>query len=83
MLFRALERARQAASEGLRDGNRVRQILRQTLESENLVRLDYAEVADADTLESLGDLDKTRRTIALLAAWVGTTRLIDNMFLTE
>ncbi len=38
------------------EADRVRQILRETIESEPLVKLDYAEVADAETLEPLGDL---------------------------
>ena len=79
VLYRALERAvagrRRAGNDA---AERVRQILRETLESEPLVRLDYAEVADAETLEPLGDLSKERTAVALLAARIGTTRLIDN-----
>jgi pantoate--beta-alanine ligase len=81
-LYRALERAQQAVTRGEREGNRVRQILRQTIESEALARLDYIEVASADTLEPLDDLAPPRPAVALLAAWVGSTRLIDNMLLT-
>ena len=66
---------------GERQAERVRQILRETLESEPLVKLDYVEVADAETLEPLGDLGKGTRAVALLAARVGTTRLIDNALL--
>ena len=73
----------QAVAGGERRADRVRQILRETIESEELVRLDYAEVADADTLEPLDDLEPGRRAVALLAARVGTTRLIDNAVLTE
>jgi pantoate--beta-alanine ligase len=83
ILYQALNRAQEAVTQGLRDGNRVRQILRQTIESEKQARLDYAEIAYADTLEILGNLDRERRVVALLAVWVGTTRLIDNMLLTE
>jgi pantoate--beta-alanine ligase len=83
VLSRALEGARRQVGEGERNGDRVRQMLRQTVESEASVRLDYAEVADADTLEPLVELVPERRAVALLAAWVGTTRLIDNALLTE
>jgi pantoate--beta-alanine ligase len=83
VLDRALERARQAVARGERHGNRVRQLLRQTIESEALARIDYVEVADADTLEPLDILVPHRRAVALLAAWVGSTRLIDNSLLTE
>jgi len=83
VLYRALEQARRAVAGGERRGDRVRQILRETLESEQLVKIDYAEVADADTLAPLDDLDAGRRAVALVAARVGTTRLIDNAVLTE
>ena len=83
VLSRALERARQIVAGGERDANRVRQILHKTLESERSAGLDYAEVADAETLEPLDDLDPTRRAVALLAAWFGSTRLIDNRPLSE
>jgi pantoate--beta-alanine ligase len=68
---------------GERRGDRVRQILRETIELEELARIDYAEVADANTLAPLDDLDPGRRAVALVAARVGTTRLIDNAVLTE
>ncbi len=64
-------------------GDRVRQILRETIESEPLAQLDYAEVADAETLEPLAELALDRRAAALVAVRVGTTRLIDNALLSE
>jgi pantoate--beta-alanine ligase len=81
VLFRALSRAMQAVAAGERQAESVRQILRETLELEPLVKLDYAEVADAETLEPLGNLSKERAAVALLAARIGTTRLIDNALL--
>jgi pantoate--beta-alanine ligase len=81
VLFRALSRAMQAVAAGERQAEQVRQILRETLESEPLVKLNYAEVADAETLEPLGNLSKERAAVALLAARIGTTRLIDNALL--
>ncbi|MFI5457697.1 MAG: pantoate--beta-alanine ligase [Isosphaerales bacterium] len=83
LLYRALERAKHAVAGGQRQADRIRQILRETLESNASVKLDYAAVADAETLEPLGDLGEECRAVALLAAQVGTTRLIDNMMLME
>jgi hypothetical protein len=40
-------------------------------------------VADGDSLESLVVIDPERRAVALVAAGVGSTRLIDNLLLTE
>lgn len=83
VLYRALTRAREAVARGESSANRVRQILGETIESSEPVRLDYAEVADADTLEPLDRLGPGIRAVALVAARVGSTRLIDNLALTE
>jgi pantoate--beta-alanine ligase len=82
VLSRALERARQAVAGGERDANRVRQVLTETIESEQRARLDYAEVADPETLEPLAEIEPARGAVGLLAVRVGTTRLIDNAKLT-
>jgi pantoate--beta-alanine ligase len=83
VLYRALERAKRAVFIGERRGDRIRQILRETIESEPPVKLDYAEVADADTLETLVSLEEKHRAVGLLAARLGATRLIDNAFVTD
>jgi pantoate--beta-alanine ligase len=78
VLSRALERAEQAIAGGARDAGGVRQILADTIESERLAKLDYVEVAHTETLEPLGELGENGRAALLVAARVGTTRLIDN-----
>jgi pantoate--beta-alanine ligase len=83
VLFRALGRARSAVLAGERDANRVRQVLRETVESEVAAALDYAEVADAESLEPVVEIGPGRRAVGLLAVRIGTTRLIDNAILTE
>jgi pantoate--beta-alanine ligase len=83
VLHAALTRAREAVRGGETSANRVRQILRETIEFTESVRLDYAEVADADTLQALDHLGPDSRAVALVAARVGSTRLIDNLSLTE
>jgi pantoate--beta-alanine ligase len=82
-LYRALTRAREAVQAGERDANRVRQILTETVESERLMTLDYAEVADAESLKPLVGLSPGQNAVALLAARAGATRLIDNAVLTD
>jgi pantoate--beta-alanine ligase len=81
VLNRALERAQQAVDAGERRGDRIRQILQETLKLESMAEVDYAEVADAETLERLGDIGKSTRAVALVAARFGPTRLIDNTLL--
>lgn len=83
VLSRALGEAARAVGAGQGSADRVRQILARTVESEPLARLDYAEVADAATLEPVPTLGPGRRAVALLAARVGPARLIDNAFLPD
>ncbi len=79
ILSDALKAAVAAVEGGEDDADRVRLLLRRSIESEPLARLDYAEVADADTLEPAVTLGPgRRRAVALLAARVGPARLIDN-----
>ncbi len=52
--------------------------LREALKAAGFDRVDYAALADADTLEPLDELE-TRPARLLVAARIGGTRLIDNM----
>jgi pantoate--beta-alanine ligase len=81
VLYKALREAIQAVQGGLRNAERVRQILRETIESEPLAQLEYAEVADCRTLEPLAELGQGEQAVALVAAKVGPARLIDNALL--
>jgi pantoate--beta-alanine ligase len=42
---------------------------------------DYIQLADADTLELLSDYEPDRKMVALIAAFIGNIRLIDNLIL--
>ncbi len=50
---------------------------KKTFASEPNVRLDYLEIVDPDTLQTLGVLD--RPALVAIAAFAGSTRLIDNL----
>jgi len=75
-LYRALDAVRQAVAAGERDPARLLVTLRQVVDSEPAVTLDYAEIVDADTFEPVVHLRKV--CYVLIAARVGGTRLIDN-----
>ena len=81
ILSQALRNAVDAVAAGERDPDRVRQIFRTTIESQPRAQLDYAEVADAETLERPERLGEGRSRVALLAVRFGSTRLIDNALL--
>jgi len=70
-LSAGLRGAADAYAAGERDPNELRRVLSAPMNSEPLVRLEYAEVVDPATFQKPG-------TLAVLAARVGKTRLIDN-----
>ena len=75
-LSRALELARGLLKQGESDLDRVRQQMLDLLATTPLVKPDYASLADPDTLQELATIQP--RMVALVAARVGRTRLIDN-----
>jgi pantoate--beta-alanine ligase len=79
-LSRALVSARGAFEGGERDAARLVDCARTTLHMTPNVRLDYLEVRDAETLQPI-DGRITRPIVMAVAAFVGTTRLIDNQVL--
>jgi pantoate--beta-alanine ligase len=78
-LWRALRAAEARWQAGERDAERLREAMRSVLAAEPLVRVDYVSVADAATLVELARLEGPA--LASLAAYVGRTRLIDNVLL--
>jgi pantoate--beta-alanine ligase len=76
VLYRSLDTLRREILAGNRDVVHLLASFRKPFEAESGVLLDYAEIVDADTLEPVMALRKT--CVALLAARVGNTRLIDN-----
>jgi pantoate--beta-alanine ligase len=74
----ALSRAlRRAAEAWAGDADAARAVLRSALEATSGVDVDYADVVDEQTLAPLRGTDH-RRGRALVAARVGSTRLVDN-----
>ncbi len=78
-----LPRAMREAVGHIESGRQVAAVLlalKQALTGNGFSSVDYAELADAETLEPLGELDN-RPARLLVAARIGGTRLIDNMAL--
>jgi pantoate--beta-alanine ligase len=78
-LSRALARAKQMVDEGVRSAGQIQTAMQELLEAAPVDRLDYAAVVDPETLLPVETID--RGAVALIAAVVGTTRLIDNVVL--
>jgi pantoate--beta-alanine ligase len=79
VLHRSLERVRQLAHAGERDVARLVAAGRGEFARESLVRVDYFEVVDPETLDPVADVSKGA--LVAVAAYVGATRLIDNVLL--
>jgi pantoate--beta-alanine ligase len=77
VISRALRKTEATAAAGERDVWKLRDVLQTELATVPEVRVQYAVVADAETLREPAVLD--RPCVALVAAFVGTTRLIDNL----
>lgn len=79
-LHRALRTAEAAVAAGLRDPAVVQARARAELTSSH-VEPEYLELVHADTLAPVATIDGD--VLAVLAAWVGDTRLIDNHMITK
>jgi pantoate--beta-alanine ligase len=75
-LYRSLRLAAEQLDRGATDVGAIEGEMRQLLETAG-ARPDYAVIADAETLEELPH--PVANMVALVAARVGTTRLIDNL----
>lgn len=78
-LSRGLFAARAMGARGERDAARLAGAVAGAVRAEPLARLDYAAVVDEETWEEPGELTGPSR--ALVASWLGRTRLIDNVVL--
>jgi pantoate--beta-alanine ligase len=79
VLHRALEATRAEIAAGTRDALHLQAVLRKVLEAEPLAAVDYAEIVDAGTFEPVTRI--ARPCYALLAVFLGKTRLIDNLYI--
>jgi pantoate--beta-alanine ligase len=76
-IFAALNAARAAYNAGERSAEVLRARMSDLLAAESMARPDYISVADAASLVELQRV--TGPALALLAVWIGRTRLTDNM----
>jgi len=79
ILQRALDAARNELAAGARDALHLQTVMRRVLEAEPMATIDYAEIVAADTFEPVTRV--ARPCYAVLAVFLGKTRLIDNLFI--
>ena len=79
VLHRSLMHVQQMAEAGERDAGKLVAAGRETLAQEPGVRLDYFEIVESRYANAVGDI--STEALVAVAAYVGTTRLIDNIVL--
>jgi len=77
VLSRALRRVEQQVGEGMVESAALIREALAVLAEEPVVRVDYCRIVDPDSLEDVSDV--SGGALVAVAAWVGTTRLIDNV----
>lgn len=79
VLSRALQKVEHSFHQGEHHAPALIAIGKDVFAEEPLVRVDYFEIVNPDTLESVPEVEAP--SLAAVAAFVGTTRLIDNIVL--
>lgn len=77
VLYRALLAAESAFQNGEQSGEKLRQIMQQTIAQEPQAKIDYVSVADPDSLVEVDVV--TKGALFSMAVFFGKTRLIDNI----
>ncbi|MGO9010894.1 MAG: pantoate--beta-alanine ligase [Bryobacteraceae bacterium] len=77
ILRRSLLASGKRIEQGVRDGVAIARQLRETIETEPLASVDYAEVVDTESLAPLGQIH--RLALLAVAVRIGRARLIDNL----
>jgi pantoate--beta-alanine ligase len=81
VLHRALEKAQVLYGGGERDAETIVKAIEEVIATEPLVRIDYISVVNTKDLEPVQTLSDDQAILIALAAFVGKTRLIDNVVL--
>jgi len=79
VLHRALLRVEKSWAEGERDAAKLAAAGREEVAGEKSIRLDYFEIVDPNSLDAVRNV--ANGALVAVAAFVGSTRLIDNVLL--
>jgi pantoate--beta-alanine ligase len=80
IIYRALREAKIAFKNGERNAANLDEIVRKTIETEPLARIDYVALVDNETFEPIEKIGESPVLIAV-AVYFGEVRLIDNIVL--
>lgn len=79
ILNRALQKGKEQIESGERKSLKIKQLIKQTIETVSLSKIDYVEVVDFQTLESIEEIKG--EILVAIAVYIGKTRLIDNFII--
>lgn len=77
-LHNALLAAKTTIEAGVRNRDRINSVMKNYINETGAFKIDYASIADAETLEEPMDFKSGQNAVLLVAAYLGKTRLIDN-----
>lgn len=80
-IYKALIRARELFASRETDSRKILEEMHDILLGAGILQIDYISIVDPETLEELEEARPDA--VVVLACWVGNTRLIDNMSLSE
>lgn len=80
-LYRSIQAVEKAFKAGERDARRLEDAGKKILQAQEGIRIDYAEVRDAASLEAIGRVADKAPALYAIAAFLGDVRLIDNTVL--
>ena len=81
ILHRSLHKAEQEFKAGIKDANTLIELAQQQLATVPEVKIQYVELVEPQTLQPLEKIEKTG--LMAIAAYVNSTRLIDNILLRQ
>lgn len=76
ILSKSLERGRELIEAGERNAETIKQAITDLIQTEPLAKIDYVELVDWNTLESVEQIEGP--VLNAIAVYIGKTRLIDN-----
>ena len=79
ILSRALRKGKELIEDGETDAAVIKKIIRETIETMPLAKIDYVEIVDFKTFENVEELKG--EVLAAVAVYLGKTRLIDNFIM--
>ena len=81
VLSRSLKAAKEAVAKG-KSAAETKKLIAKIIATSPLAKVDYISICDRETLEEVKTFKKGQKILVALAVYFGTTRLIDNVWLT-